>query len=355
MAAPGPRGNLMPMPWLAIVLVLGGLILIHEFGHFLAAKRAGVRVEEFSLGFGAKLFSRRWGETEYALRLIPLGGFVRMAGMVPADEAGKGIEPRDFRAKSVWTRMQIIGAGPAMNFVVAILLLALVFWGLGVPDHPTLVVRAVQPGFPAASSGIQPGDRIVAIGGQAVQDWDQLSRTIRANSGRELALEVQRQGRRMVLRVTPIFDPGRGVAVIGIEPVMAVRRLPLAAALWQGVLGTVGVVREALLGLALFLRGRAAVMGPVGIGQEISQASQLGLAHLLLLTAALSANLGLFNLLPVPALDGSRLVFLALEALRGRPVDPRKESYVHLVGFALLLLIMAFVTYHDLVRLSVGG
>lgn len=354
------------MSWLAVVVVLGGLIFVHELGHFVAAKWAGVQVDEFALGFGPLLVGRRRGETLYSLRLFPLGGFVRMAGMypegqLPPDERiaapGARAEPvtpgRGFADKPVAARMGIIAAGPVMNVLVAVLLFFVSYGWIGIPQ-PSLVVDSLVPGYPAAQAGMRPGDRVVSIDGQRLTEWNDLRQAVQPAAGRPLAFVVERDGRRVTLPLTPRKE--NGVGVIGVYPRMVTVRYPALTAVRQGLTDTVAVVSGWFLGIATIFAGHGAggIMGPVGIADTIAQASQVGLVNVLLLTAVISVNLGLVNILPIPALDGSRLVFLAWEAVRGKPVDPEKEGFVHFVGFAVLILLILVVTFHDVLRIAAG-
>lgn len=353
-----------PVQWIAVVVVLGGLVFFHELGHFLAAKRAGVQVDEFALGFGPLLFGRRRGETLYSLRLLPLGGFVRMAGMYPEGElppderlAAAGARPqpvapgRGFNDKPVGTRMFIIAAGPLMNVVLAIALFIVAYGVLGVPQ-PTLTVDGVVAGMPAAEAGLGPGDRLIAIDGRTLHTWDDLRRMVQAAPGRPLTFTVERDGARREVRITPASEAGRGV--IGVYPRFANRRFGLVEAVARGLADTAAVVAGWFVGIAGVIagHGQGGVMGPVGIADTIAQASQAGIVNLLLLAAVISVNLGLVNILPIPALDGSRLVFLAWERLRGKPIDPEKEGFIHFIGFAMLILLILVITYHDVLRLS---
>lgn len=340
---------------LAIVVVFGTLIFIHEFGHFILAKRAGVQVDEFALGFGPRLFAVRRGETEYTLRIFPLGGFVRMAGMYPQRDQDVTIAPpgRGFNDKTVWQRMAIVVAGPVMNLVLAAVLLILVLSAVGVP-RPTLMVEALEEGRPAAVAGLRPGDRVVAIDDRPLKDWLDLQQRVGASPGRDLTFLVRRDGQELTFVVRPEEEDGRGF--VGIHPAVVVSRFGLAEAVPQGVAWTIRIVVLTISGLAAAIQGEGAsdILGPVGIGQQIGKATRLGLNYLMVMAAVLSANLGLLNLLPIPALDGSRLVFLFYEAVRGRPLDQEKENWIHAVGFALLMALLLTVTYRDLLRLNLG-
>lgn len=338
----------------ASVLVFGLLIAFHELGHFLLARRAGVRVHEFALGFGPKVVAWRRGETSYALRLLPLGGFVRMAGTSP-DEAD---DPRGFARKTLGQRFSVIVAGPLANFLLAAVLFAVVFaaYGITVPADGTRVGDVLE-GYPAAEAGLRPGDRVLSIAGRPVRSWQDLVDIVQANPGRPIVFVVERDGAERSLTVTPRANPQRGGrGFVGMSPEVTVRRLSVPAAAWQGVAHTGRIALLWAESLARMLRGGggADLAGPVGIIATIGEQARIGLVNVVWLAAVLSANLAFINLLPVPALDGSRLVFLGLEAVRGRPIDPEKENFIHLVGFAMLMLLIMLVTFRDIQRLSPG-
>lgn len=343
------------MAGVAIVLVFGGIIIIHELGHFLMAKRAGVQVDEFAIGFGPRLAGYRRGDTDYTLRLLPLGGFVRMAGMFPEEEGeGRHVAPgRGFNDQPVGRRMGIVAAGPVMNLILAAALLTVALAAIGTPK-PTLTVDALEEGKPAAVAGVQPDDRISAVNGRSVADWNEFRRLVGENPGRELQLELQRGSRSLVVNLIPADVDGRGFA--GISPVVDNQKVPWLSAVPEGIIVTIRFLGLIIVGLAGVIAGQGAadLIGPIGIASEIGNASRVGLYYLLTLAAIISVNLGLLNLLPFPALDGSRLVFLSIEAARGRPVDPRKENWVHAVGFALLIFLLLMVTYRDILRLHMG-
>lgn len=342
------------MTLLTVVVVFGALIFFHEFGHFLAARRAGVRVDEFSLGFGPRVGGFRRGWTAYNLRAVPLGGFVRLAGLYPARPGEEPPPGQSFQDKTVAQRMGIVAAGPAANLVLAFVLFTAVLAAFGVA-RPTLVIGRIQPGSAAEAAGLQPGDRVLAVDGRPVRAWVELQRAIAGSPRRPLVLRVERSGAEEELTLVPGEMGGRGFA--GIAPTMEKVRSPLWRAVPEGAAWTAGVLSLTWQGLAAAVRGEgmAEVLGPVGIGQQIGAASRLGLEYLLTITAVISVNLAFLNLLPIPALDGSRLAFLALEAVRRKPIDAEKEGFIHFVGFALLLLLLLMVTYRDLVRLMGGS
>jgi len=331
---------------LIAVLIFGLLIVAHELGHFLVAKRVGIKVHEFSIGMGPVIFARQKGETLYSLRAFPIGGFNRMAGM----ESGDTNDPRGFAAKSVWQRMAVVASGSLMNFALAILLFIAVFMVIGTPSNST-VIGGVLPDRPAAVAGLLPGDRVVAVNGQKVATWMELVSKIHQNPGKEIQLQVLRGEDQLLVKVTPQLDPHAQVGMIGIE--QAWHREGLFSSIVLGVRQALFVAVLILESLVQMVTGRvpAEVAGPVGIVQMVGEAARLGIASVLSFAGLLSLNLGLINLFPVPALDGSRLVFLAFEKVRGRPVDPERENFIHLVGFALLILLMLIITYKDILRI----
>jgi len=359
------------MSWVPAVLVLGGLIFVHEMGHFLAARACGVEVEEFSLGFGPKLAGFRRGGTLYALRLIPVLGYVRMAGMYPAEADGTADGERSraanargvgFASQPLAQRVLMIAAGPLVNFVIAFLLYAIVLGGVGLPVSPTLRIRAVDHGMPAAAAGIHPGDTVVAINQATVGTWEDLHQAIRAAAGTSGDKAMQVTLRRGSTERTVLVKPEHTASgpLIGIVPIVRTSRLPPLQAILRGAVATFASVYQNLAGLVGLIaaalahqNSQAQLMGPIGIGSAIDQANQAGTAALMLLAAILSANLGILNLLPIPALDGGRLAFLGVEWLRGgRPIDPTKEGLVHFIGLAVLMAFIVLVSMHDITQLG---
>lgn len=340
--------------FIATVVVLGGLIFVHELGHFLVAKLAGVRVHEFALGFGPRLIGFRKGHTEYSLRAFPLGGFVRMAGMHPDEERpddGEIPPEQQFMHRPIGARMAIIFAGPLANLLLAVALFALLFAVIGVAA-PTLVVDGVEAGLPAEAAGIQPGDEITAVDGVRLESWDELVESIQQRPGEPLQLTIRRDGGSHTITITPV-DQGDGRGIIGVRPQLAYRKFTIIESIGQGLEWTGRVIGAFYAALVDLIQGRGAgqIIGPVGIGMEIGEATRSGLPNLVLLAGLLSINLGLINLLPIPALDGSRLMFLAIEAIRGRPLDPDKEGVIHLVGFALMLALLVLISVRDVIRI----
>lgn len=356
------------LPILAFLFVLSLLVLAHELGHFAVAKWVGIKVEEFALGMGPRFAALRRGETVYSLRILPLGGFCKMAG---EDAAGGGLSAdrlppaereRQFGAKPPGLRAMVLAAGPVMNFVLAGLVYAVLFGAYGIPVGwvEGAVIGDVSPGTPAAEAGLLPGDRVLRVDGVAVRTWEEMASQIERKPERLVTLEVRRPGREDTLRLTVIPQrmprPGQpeGLGFIGvIRQSDQTRRVGFWDALRLGFIQAWHVLVAMVAGLWQLITGKVAgpLTGPVGIARMTGQAARYGMNSILELTAFLSINLGVVNLLPVPALDGGRLVFLGIEVVRRRPVNPEREGFIHFLGFALLMLFLAVVTLKDLERL----
>ncbi len=338
------------LTFVASIIIFGLLIFAHELGHFIVAKRVGIGVHEFAIGFGPRLVSRQTGETAYSLRVFPLGGFVRLVGEDPEEVS----EQESFQNKPVWKRFAVIAAGPIMNFVLAVLLFSVIYFAfLGVPLYGSTAIGELLPDGRAESEGLLPGDRIVTIAGREIGDWNELVAQINAHPEQEITIEYERNGRLQTVDIIPRRDSQTGVGLIGISP--ETRKFAFFPSLQMGFAHTGWFIRFIGVSIVQMVTGRVApdVVGPVGIIQIVGEVARTGVVNLLSLAAIISVNLGLLNLLPIPALDGSRLMFLGVEAIRGRPVDPHKESFIHFVGFTVLILLMILIAYRDLVRLEI--
>lgn len=344
---------------LAFVIVFSIVVFIHELGHFSVAKLAGVRVEEFGFGFPPRLLRLgRRGDTEYTINAIPIGGFVRVVSDDNPDD------PRSLARKSAWVRGAFLLAGPAMNVVLAALLFAASFMmGVLQPamDKPGVGIYEVAAGSPAATAGLRLGDVILAVNGEPVNTPEALVKVINAHLGEEVALTVEREGAELAapVRLVPRPNPPPNEGAMGVRtgPALERSRYPLGRALLLGLQRTLDTVLLMLGGLAAMVRGQAPVdlAGPIGIAQATGQVVRSGLVQVVEWTGFLSVNLFILNLLPIPALDGGRLIFVGLELLRGgRRVDPQKEGLVHMVGIVVLLGLFLVVSYFDLIRLVQG-
>ena len=333
---------------IAAILVFCFLILSHEFGHFIVAKACHVYVEDFSLGMGPKICSWQGRETQYTLRCLPIGGWCRMLG-----EDEDVADARAFCSRPVWQRICIVAAGPVMNFVCAFIIFVIVYMMIGTASNVNQIGGVVDDS-PAAVAGLQAGDVIYRIDDQEITAWPQIAAavvTATADGATTLPIYVHRGDEDLMFLVEPSYNEEYGVYQLGVTATIAHQNL--FTALGLGVRESIYFIGAILHALAAMISGQMAldVSGPVGIVTVISQATGYGMRSLLLLTAYLCINLGLFNLFPLPALDGSRIVFLGVEALRGKPIDRKKEGLVHFIGLILLMGLMVVITFADIARL----
>lgn len=345
----------MGLTILASVFVFGLLVLFHEFGHFIMAKATGMRVDEFAIGFGPKLVSKKAGETEYSIRIVPLGGFNDIAGMNPAEnDAGD----RGYCEKPVWKRMVVIVAGPLMNFLLPIVIFFLIFMTVGVSSPSTRPeLGEVIPDQPAAMAGLQKGDKIEAINGEPVKEWDDIVRLVRGADGSPMKIAYHRGEEARQVTVIPVRDKQENRMVIGVMGAMDTRRPGVFEAAGTALWKTGYVIYRMVEGLVQIFTGDAAaeLAGPLGVMQMTGTVAKLGFAALMNFAALLSLNLGIINLLPVPALDGGHFVTLLLEAVRGKPLGEKALHYTQMAGITVLVALMLFATKNDIVRIFFGG
>ncbi|MGG3160512.1 RIP metalloprotease RseP [Geobacillus stearothermophilus] len=408
---------------ISFIVVFGALVFFHELGHLLLAKRAGILCREFAIGFGPKVFSFKKSETVYTIRLLPLGGFVRMAGEDPEtielkrgqvvglllDSEGRvekivlnhkddypnirvvevedadlehgmyvtgyadgerlerfavkepaffvvdrqeiQIAPyhRQFAAKTLGQRTMTILAGPLANFLLAVLVFIIIGLLQGYPvDKP--VIGELTPDGAARAAGLKQGDEVIAINGERMETWTEIVNTIRAHPGEPLQFQIERNGKERSVTVTPEAKTVQG-ETIGLIGVYQPMEKSVLGSIKQGLVETYYWTREIVTGLVQLITGQFQLdmlSGPVGIAVSTGKVAESGIYYLMKWGAILSINLGIVNLLPLPALDGGRLLFFAIEAVRGKPVDRQKEGMVHFIGFALLMLLMLVVTWNDI-------
>ena len=336
----------------AAVFVFGLLVLVHEFGHFITAKMTGMRVDEFAIGFGPKLISKRYGETIYSLRIIPLGGFNDIAGMDPDNNpAGE----RGFCEKSVLSRMIVILAGATMNFVLPIILFFAIFATIGVPQMSTEpIVGDVIAGMSAEKAGLKADDRILSVNGQPVTTWTEFTDMLKkVEEGQDVLLKYQRGDQVDEVTLTPKYVKEEKRALVGIHNAIVYESKSLYESLTLAVEQTKKITVAMIDGIAGLFRDpdqTENLAGPIGIIQMSGQVAERGFIPLLNFAALLSINLGIVNLLPVPVLDGGHFVNLFIEAVRGKPLGAKAIAYTQRVGIALLLMLMIFATKNDIVR-----
>jgi len=338
----------------AVIAVFSLLIIPHELGHFWAAKRSGMQVDKFSLGLGPKLVGFKKGETEYSISLFPFGGFVKIRGM----ESGERDAPRGFYKQPLRNRILVLSAGSIANYLVAILLFSIIFMiGFPTPELTEAVIGEVEEGSPAESASLLPGDKILRVNGEKIEGWEEMALAMKKSEEEFLSLEVQTKDKILTLQVKPVFDPELGRKIIGVTPPSVFIRYNPITALLKGGETTFFLTRAILSALGGMIVGKipAQFSGPVGVVQFIGESARMGLIPLLSLVAFLSINLGLFNLFPIPALDGGRLFFLLVEGIRGRALDLEKEELIHYIGFIILISLILLITYQDVLRWTGTG
>lgn len=363
------------MSVILFLVILSILVFVHELGHFLSAKRFGVRVDEFAIGFPPNILKKKVGETTYALNLIPFGGYVKIFGENPDEDSMTGADSsRSFVNIARWKQALILASGVIFNIVFA--------WGLfsisylsGMTTSVTeneskyivdkhVMVIEVLDGSPADVAGLVPGDSVLAIKSGAsatttIAGVEDVQDMVRASQGKALALEVRRDGETQVFSVIPERSASSSNFAIGISMDLAGKvKLPIHLAVWEGGKLTVDMfvgIAKNLYGLiADSIQGEAdlsQVSGPVGIARLVGDASSLGFIYLLSFTAFISMNLAALNLIPFPALDGGRILFVAIEAVIRKPIKPAVANTVNALGFGFLILFMLFITYRDIAKL----
>ncbi|MGL5314918.1 MAG: RIP metalloprotease RseP [Peptostreptococcaceae bacterium] len=334
------------MTIIAAILLFGVIVFVHELGHFLLAKKAGIKIHEFAVGMGPKLFSTKKGETLYSIRLLPLGGYCAMEG-----EDGESSDPRSFGQKSLLQRASVLFAGPFFNIIFAVILLIPVFIYMGAPST---TLGKIIPDSPAQAIGLQVDDKIVNINGHEINSWEDVVSNLHSSEGKEIQISVERDGELKVFNVTPEKNAdGNYVIGISYKPERS-----FFGSIGSAFTTTVDMTKQMIIFVGQLFTGSVpggvenAVTGPVGVISIVSDQASKGIFNLMYIGSVISLNLGILNLLPIPALDGGRLVMLAIEGIRGgKKLDPNKEAAIHMVGFALLMGFMVFITYKDILRL----
>jgi regulator of sigma E protease len=351
---------------LSFVIVLGLLIFVHEFGHFLWAKIFNVKVLKFSLGFGPRLASRQYGETEYLLSAFPLGGYVKMYGETPGEEEIPTDEAaRSFSHKPVWQRFIIVAGGPLFNLIFAVFLFFIIFYVAGIPQPvESTKIGQVSPGSPAEAAGLKADDVILSIDRTATAKWEEISKLIRDSGGQPVALEVQRGAKHIEITVTPRLEQTKNIFgeeigerfMIGISRSAEVvyEEVSLWRAAGAGFQQTWNFIYLTVVGIIKIIQKvipASELGGPILIAQLAGQEMEAGWVNFLFFMGIISVNLGILNLLPIPILDGGHLVFFSVEAVMRKPLSLKAMEMMQQIGLILLGSLMAFVFYNDLLRL----
>ena len=347
------------MTLIYFVLIFGTIVLSHEFGHYLLAKVNGIHVVEFAIGMGPKLVGFHKNGTDYVIRLLPIGGACMFEGEDGLNQQEGEPSPNSFNAAPVWARISSVVAGPLFNFILAFLL-AFILVGFSGSDKP--VILGVMEGYPAQMAGMEPGDMITKMNGEKIYLSREIYINTYLNGDKPMVVEYERDGELYTTELVPMYNEETGRHLIGLqgygEAVEAEGLNIFKYAYYEVRYSFVSTIKS----LKMLVQGEASkddVSGPVGIAQVIGEVAEeatpygplvlvLNLCNIALL---LSVNLGVLNLLPLPALDGGRLVFMLIEAVRGKPIPPEKEGMVHFAGFVALMVLMVFVLYNDIVRL----
>lgn len=336
----------------SFIIVFSVMIFVHEFGHFITAKLSGVTVEEFGFGYPPRLVRLgNWKGTDITINMLPLGGFVRMSEDDPSKEGSLARKGRG-------TRALVYGAGAIMNLVLAVVLYSTTFLigALTPVQEPGAGIYTISAASPAELAGLLPGDNIISIAGEAVDSPDEAATLIKAHLGEEIEMVVRRNGEELPpIQLTPRENApaNEGAVGVGLDLPLEYRSYPVWQAVPMGAEASYNTVRNMFLSIRAAIRGEIAfqVSGPIGIYKTTAQVAETGISPLLEFSAFLSLNLFLVNLLPLPALDGGRLIFILLEVLRGgRRIAPEKEGAVHAMGMLVLLALMAVVTFYDYLR-----
>ena len=331
---------------LITVIVFMFIILVHEFGHFIAAKAMGVTVHEFSIGFGPVILKKQGKSTLYSLRIFPIGGFVKLEG---EDESSD--DPGALNNKPAWKRLIVMAAGATFNLILGLIVFVGIY--MNTPEFPTLKIDSFIDEVKGTQTAqlLQPGDEIVSFNGKKMYYYKDLSFVISMESnGSPIDLTIKRGGEYKDVTITPVYSEGR--YLIGFRP--QYEQVGLFDAIKYGVIETFFTMRLVLSTFGMLVTGKlgfANVSGPIGASTVIGEAASAGLPSLFNIFALLSVNVGLFNLIPFPALDGGRIFFLLIEMIRRKPIPPEKEGIVHFVGLVLLLILMVFVTSSDIYKL----
>lgn len=351
---------------IAFIIVIGILVFIHEFGHFIAARVLGVGVDVFSLGFGPKILKKTVGRTQYCLSAIPLGGYVKMVG----EEPGAALEPEDmhlsFTHKSLFRKSMIVAAGPFFNFFLAIFVYYILYQFSGLYLSKPIVGKIME-NSPAESAGIKPGDIIKEVNSKKIESFEDISRIIGSGKGEKLKMILEREGERLEITLSPALSPGKNafgepiekytIGIVSKGETYHVGLNPIEA-FSHALVDIWGLVKLTLLSVVKMINGSISANnlgGPIMIAQMAGEQAKAGITNFAWFIALLSVNLGIINLFPIPVLDGGHLLFFAVEGVTGKAVSEKLREKLIQFGAAVLVALMVFVFYNDIVRMFNGG
>jgi regulator of sigma E protease len=352
------------MTFLSAIILLGIIIFVHELGHFLFAKLMRVKVLKFSLGFGPKVIGKKLGDTDYLISAVPLGGYVKMLGEVPGEELAEDEKPFAYNYQPVWKRFVIVFSGPLFNILFAVVIFFFIF----LKGVPTLVpeVGDVLSHTPAERAGLVKGDRITEIDGIAIDQWGEMTEIIHESPGKQLKFTIKRNERVFHIVITPekknvkdFFGEEKEIGLVGIKPSGStfIKKDTFIKAMKDSIVRTWELSVLTVVSIAKLIQRvipMDTIGGPILIVQMAGEQASKGFMNFFLFMAIININLGILNLLPIPILDGGHILFLGIEAIRGKPLNEKVISVSQKVGLAFLLTLMVFVIYNDIMRLITG-
>jgi len=349
------------------IIVIGILVFVHELGHFLFAKRLGIGVVTFSLGFGPKIIGKKVGETQYQISAFPLGGFVKLIGENPEEKIKEEDLRRSFMAQPIWKRTCVLMAGSLFNLFLAVVIFSLINMVVGIPptSSPPLPSRigGISPGLPAEKAGLKKGDVVLAVDGKEVSTWEDLAKIIHNSEGKELLIKVKRNGEILDFKIKPqvyeekTLSGEKDIFIIGITPhieEITLQKVGPLAAIGKGFIQTWDWIKLIVGSIVKLFTGEISpktIGGPILIAQLAGEQGKRGVLDLLVLIAVLGVNLGIINLFPIPVLDGGHLLFLGLEAIIRKPISIKKMEIAQQIGLIIIILLMIFAFYNDLIRI----
>ncbi len=352
------------MTFLSAIILLGIIIFVHELGHFLVAKLMRVKVLKFSLGFGPKVIGKKFGDTDYMISAVPLGGYVKMSGEAPDEELTEDEKPFAYNYQPVWKRFVIVFSGPLFNILFAVLIFFFIF----LKGVPTLIpeVGDVLTDTPAERAGLIKGDRITEIDGISINQWDEMTKIVHKSPGKKLKFMINRKDRVFYTEIIPekknvkdLFGEVKEIGLIGIKPSGStfIKKASFINAIHDSIARTGEISVLTVVSIVKLIQRvipMDTIGGPIMIVQLAGEQASKGLMNFFIFIAIININLGILNLLPIPILDGGHILFLGIEKIRGKPINEKIISISQKIGLAFLLTLMVFVIYNDIMRLITG-